>query len=824
MFLMTLFSVGSYAQLNIKKAQYGSEQKYTIGGVTVNGTHRYDPKTIVMFTGLKTGEEITIPGEKISGAIKKLWKQQLFSDINFKVDKIDGSIIYLALNLKEVPNLSEVKITGIGRTKADDIIEEAKLTRGKMVTENLIINTKNYIENKYIEKGYLDTKATIKTKLDTTEKNAVFMNIFIDKGERIKIDDIVFTGNDVIPSKKLRKVMKETKRKNFWNIFNSSKFIEKEYKTDKQLIVDYYKERGFRDAKIVSDSIVDIEDENRIKLYIKVDEGNVYKFGKIKYVGNSKFTTEQLERLLTINEGDTYNAVLLDKKIGADQDNQDIKSAYMDNGYLFAQVNPVETKVHNDSIDIEIRIHEGKPAHINRIIVEGNTRTNDHVIYREIRTKPGELFSKSELMRTYRELAQLQFFDPENIGVNPIPDPQTNTVDIKYTLQEKSTSQIELQGGWGAGRFIGTLGLSFNNFSLRNLFNKEAYHPLPTGDGQRLSLRAQASFNYQNYSFSFTEPWWGGKRPVSLTTSFYHSIQYGGYNSYYTNDIDESQVLKITGASVGISKRLAWPDDYFSLSQIVSLQRYDMQNYYFSSFDFENNTGSSNNVSYEIILGRNSSGPNPIFPTQGSKFSTSLKVTPPYSLLNGKDFTNATDQEKFEWLEFYKVKFSADWYTSLWKDKLILKTFAGFGALGAYNDDLGIPPFERFYLGGSGMANFTMDGREIIALRGYPDGSLSSSNGGVLYNKFTMELRYPITLNPSSSIYALAFAEAGGSWDGFSYMSPFEIRRSAGAGLRIFMPMFGMLGVDFGYGFDSPNNFTNEVSGWQTHFVIGQQL
>ena len=816
---LLLFSSNIFGQLNVKDAKYGSEQKYTLGGITVKGAYRYDPKTIVMFTGLKNGAKIEIPGEEISNAIKKLWKQHLFSDINFEVDKIDDDVIYLTLNLIEVPNLSAVKITGISRSKTDDVIKEAKLTRGKMVTENLIINTQNYITGKFVKKGYLDTKVTIKTKKDTSERNAVFMNIFVDRGDKVKIDDIIFIGNNNIPSSKLRGEMKETKRKSIRNIFNSSKFIEDDYEADLDLIVNYYKEYGYRDARILGDSIVKIPEENRIALYIKVEEGDIYRFGKIRFVGNSKFTTRQLENILTLKEGDIYNASLLDQKIGGDPNNADVRSAYMDNGYLFAQVNPVEVGVNNDSIDLEIRIHEGKPAHINKIIVSGNTRTNDHVVYREIRTKPGQLFSKSELMRTYRELAQLQFFDPEAIGIDPIPHPETNTVDIKYTLQEKSTSQIELQGGWGGGQFIGTVGLSFNNFSLRNLFNGDAWHPLPTGDGQKLSLRAQASFNYQSYSFSFTEPWWGGRRPVSLSTSFYHSRQFN-YN-YMTNEVDKNQVLAITGASIGITKRLSWPDDYFTLSQVIALQRYDLTNYQWYLFDFQN--GNSNNVSYEITLGRNSSGPNPIYPIKGSNFKVSLKITPPYSLFSDKDYTHEPDAVKFKWLEYYKVKFSGDWYTDIWNEKLILRTYAGFGFLGAYNETIGIPPFERFYLGGDGMANFTMDGREVIGLRGYSNNSLSVQNGGVMYNKFSMELRYPITLNPSSSIYVLGFAEAGGSWDGFSYVSPFELRRSAGMGLRIFMPMFGMLGVDFGYGFD-PDLLGTQPSGWQTHFIIGQQF
>jgi outer membrane protein insertion porin family len=822
-YLLTLifFTSNVQAQLNKGNSFDTGEKKYTLGGVTVTGAYKYDPQTIVLFTGLKAGEEIQIPGEKISSAIKKLWEQHLFSDINFTVDKLDGDMIYLNLNLVEVPNLSRVNITGISRSKSDDIIKEAKLVRGKTVTEDFKVNTKRYIEKKFREKGYLHTKATISTTPDTTEINAIVMNIFVDRGERVKIEQIYFSGNKIIPDSKLRGAMEETRQRSFWNIFSSSKYVEDEYEKDLDLIIAYYKERGFRDAKILKDSIAYIPELNRIALYIDVNEGEIYKFGNINFIGNSKFSTQQLSTILGIREGETYNAAILNKRVnGGDEGELDLRTAYLDNGYLFAQVNPIEVGVRNDSIDLEIRIREGQPAHINRIIVNGNSRTNDHVIFREVRTRPGQLFSKSDLMRTYRELAQLQFFDPEAIGVNPIPDQTTNTVDIEYTVQEKSTSQIELQGGWGGGQFIGTLGLSFNNFSLRNIFDKEAWLPLPTGDGQRLSLRAQASFNFQSYSFSFTEPWWGdGKRRKSLSLSFYHSRQYN-YN-FYTYQVDKNQVLAITGASAGITKRLAWPDDYFTLAQVVALQRYDLTNYQWYLFDYTD--GYSNNISYEITLARNSAGPNPIFPVGGSNFSISAKVTPPFSLINGKDLSDAPDVEKFKWLEYYKVKFSGDWYTDVWNEKLVLRTFAGFGFLGAYNDQVGIPPFERFYVGGDGMANFTMDGREVVALRGYSNNSLSSNSGGVLYNKLSMELRFPITLNPSSSIYALTFAEAGGSWNGLESFAPFEVRRSVGAGVRIFMPMFGMLGIDFGYGFD-PDLISTQPSGWQTHFIIGQQF
>ena len=569
-----------------------------------------------------------------------------------------------------------------------------------------------------------------------------------------------------------------------------------------------------------------------------MEEGNKYFFGEISYLGNSVYTDFQLSQVLGIKKGDAYDGVLLKKRIADDKpDANDLTNLYQNNGYLFSNINAVEVSAENDTINFEIRISEGKLASFNKISVVGNTKTNDHVIYRELRTKPGDLYSKDMVVRTVRELGQLGFFDAENIS----PDfknvnPNAGTVDIEYGLVEAGASQIELQGGYGGGGFIGTLGLSFNNFSLKNIFNFDTYKPLPMGDGQNLSLRLQASQFFNTYSFSFAEPWMGGREPVQFSTSLSHTVQYR--YDYLTGRADESQYFQISGLTLGLAKRLKKPDDFFTLSQAISYQYYDLNNYYTGLFTFGD--GSANNLNYTVSLSRNNTFTNPIFPTGGSKFSISGKITPPYSLINGIDFSNLEnrkefqlangepdvakiDQEKFRWLEYYKLKFNGEWYTSI-IGKLVFKAQTDFGFIGVYNQERGSIPFERFYLGGDGMQQWAMDGRETIALRGYKNQSLSSRDGSLMYNKFTFELRYPITLKPSASIFALSFLESGNGYDSFRDFNPFNSKRSAGMGVRIFMPAFGLLGIDFGYGFDSSNFSNDQANGWETHFIIGQQF
>ena len=805
----------------IESPVFKKGNSYELGGITVKGLQKFEDETVKVFTGLKVGQQIKLPGDKLTSAIKKLYETKQFSNVEVYVTKIDENTAYLEFEVQELPQLNKVTIQGIKKNKAKDLQADAELKMGEMVTDNLIVTTKNYFKKKYQEKGYLKTKVTIDTKPDTSNVNSVNMLVHIDKGEKVKIKNINFEGNDAVSSKKLKKALKNTKTKLLGRFWKKSKYIDADFTEDLENLVTTYSEKGHRDARILDHSLT-WNDDNTLNLDIKVEEGKKYIFGDISFLGNTKYTDDQLQRLLRIEKGDTYNGKVLKERVTGDgsPDSEDIATVYQNNGYLFSRVLPVETRVNNDSIDVEIRIFEDQPTKIKKVTVNGNDKTNDHVVYREIRTKPGYLYSKADIIRTIREIGQLGFFDAEAITPDINPNYQDKTVDIDYTLAEKGSSQIELQGGYGGGSFIGTLGLSFNNFSIRNIFNKKAYRPLPMGDGQTLSLRLQKSRYYTTSSFSFTEPWLGGKKPQSLSLSVYNSKQFR--YDYTTNKVDKDQRLNIIGATVGLGKRLQWPDNYFTLSQSISYQLYDLKEYGMNIAGLFLTNGNLNNLSYNISLGRNSSGPNPIFPKQGSEFSIGAKLTIPYSLLNDKDYTTLELDEKYKWLEYYKVSFKGKWYTALTKD-LVVMTNAEFGVLGNYNNELGDSPFERYFVGGDGMSSYQLDGRETIALRGYENGRLSSIDGGTIYNKFQLELRYPITLKPSASIYVLGFLEGGNSYDGFDNFNPFTLKRSAGLGLRIFMPAFGMLGIDFAHGYD-PLPGTLEKSGWQTHFIIGQQF
>ncbi|WKL47376.1 POTRA domain-containing protein [Flavobacterium pectinovorum] len=886
--VFTLLLLGSFSQIKAQeRVPFDQGKKYILAKVSVVGKISFNEQTVVTFSGLQKGQEIAVPGEEISGAIKKLGKLGLFDEIAFYVNKIDNDSIYLDLNIVELPKLNEVKFVGIKKSKVEGLIKDNNLTKNKIVNENLITTTKNYIENKYKKEGYYNTKVTItNTPADTTGGNQVNMLVRVDKGDKVKISKIDFIGNEKLTDNQLRAAMKDTKQKNFLRILKKSKFIPEKYKADLEKVVATYKEKGYRDARIIYDSVTYNKEKNMLAIKINMEEGNKYYFGNIKFLGNTVYSDQLLNRYLGIKKGETYNGVLLEKRI-ADKtkpDAEDITNLYQNNGYLFSNINAVEVRTVNDTIDFEIRVTEGPIAYFNKISVVGNDKTNDHVIYRELRTKPGEKYSKEQLVRTIREIGQLGFFDPEAIDPKfKNVDAAAGTVDIEYHVVEKGSSQVELQGGYGGGGFIGTLGLSFNNFSVRNIFKKEAYKPLPMGDGQKVSLRLQGSTYFQTYSLSFSEPWFGGKKPVQFSSSISYSTQF--LNNYITRDVDKSKSFNIFTVQVGLAKRLTVPDDYFVLSQSISYQHYDLNNYNTGLFTFGN--GASRNLAYTIGISRSNKGVNPIFPTYGSEFSISAKVTPPYSLFNGINYSdlqnqkeyktkytgtevisgadgqpispgdytktetvNGTsgtvgvgsdygsadtdvgkvDQKKYNWLEYYKVKFKADWYTKVY-GKLVLRTLTEFGFLGAYDQSRGVVPFERFYLGGDGMANYSMDGRETIQLRGYPNNSLTPVNsagdqiGATIYNKFSMELRYPITLKASASIYALTFLEAGSSYPTFKDYNPFDLNRSAGVGLRVFMPAFGLLGIDFGYGFDAlPGSVTNKANGWETHFIIGQQF
>lgn len=837
LFLAVLFmlSANSFAQ---DELTFGSGKTYILEELKVTGVVTYNEQTIITYTGLIPGQPITIPGVKLSDITKRLWGLGLFSNVNFYLTKVEGDSAWLELEIQELPELSEVKFIGMKKSKTKDLIKEASLNKGIKVTENLITNTKNYLENKYKKKGYLNTKAVINTLPDTVGKNSEKMVIRIDKGDKVKIRKIIIDGNKKLSDYRLKKTLKKTKQVKVYRLLKRSKYIEDDYRKDLQSLVDKYKERGFRDARILSDTLIKVS-KKRINLQIKVEEGNKFYFGNINFVGNSVFPDIDLKNALGINKGDVYNGVLFKKRIKDDSkpDSDDLSNIYQNSGYLFSNLTPVEVGVRNDTIDFEIRVVEGKLAHFNEIRVTGNTRTNDHVIYRELRTRPGQVYSKANLLRSIRELGQTGFFDPEQMEPkfeNVKPD--EGILDINYSLVEKGSSQIELQGGFGGGGFIGTLGLSFNNFSIRNILKREEYKPLPMGDGQSLALRLQASRTSRVFSFSFVEPWLGGKKPVQFSTTLSHSKQFL-FNGL-RNDVDKSRSFTIDGVTLGLAKRLKVPDDFFTLSQAVSFQFFNLNNFNTGLFTFGD--GVSNNFAYTIALSRNDTRVNPIFPIAGSNFSISLKVTPPYSLFNGVDYgdlknlpefqnTDGTpnqsliDQKRFRFLEFYKIKYKGEWYNSLYANKLVLKTSAELGYLGSYNSERGTPPFERFFLGGDGLGNFSLDGRETIGLRGYPNQSLSSFDGGTIYNKFSLELRYPLTLGQAASIYTLGFLEGGASFEKFRDYSPFDLNRSAGFGIRIFMPAFGLLGIDFGYGFDNlPGSL--KANGWETHFIIGQQF
>ena len=831
--LVALLSFNSVAQ----ETSYVKGNEYVLKEVSVSGLKNFNEQTVITYTGLKEGQKIRIPGEEISAIISKLWKLDLFSDINFYLTNIENGEASIQIDILELPTLSEFKITGLKKSKTETIVAETELKKGKKITENFIKTTKNFIINKYKKDGFLNTKVSINILPDSTEVNFSKMLINVDLGDRVKIDQINFTGNELTKSSKLKKKMKKTKTKLLGRFWKKSKFIEKEYKEDLNSILDFYKEKGYRDARIISDTV--ITDKNRITINIDLQEGNKYYFGDIAFLGNSVYSDAQLARALGLFKGDTYNGVLLKKRISDNTkpDGEDLSNLYQNNGYLFSNINPVEVSVLNDTINFEIRVVEGKPAYFNKITVVGNTRTNDHVIHRELRTKPGNIYSKSQIVRTVRELGQMGFFDPEQISPDfKNVDPNSGTVDIEYGLVEKGASQVELQGGYGGGGFIGTLGLSFNNFSVRGLKDKAAYKPLPMGDGQALSVRLQANRFYNTASFSFSEPWLGGRQPVSFSTSVSRTKQYR--YDYFTGQANKDQFFEITGAQIGLAKKLRVPDDYFQLSQSLGYQYYNLNNYYTGLFTFGD--GKSNNIFYNVILSRDNTFVNPVFPLGGSQFALSAKLSLPYSLFNNIDYDDLEnqaeyqnedgepdqaliDQERFKWLEFYKIKFNGTWYTRL-VDKFVLKTHAEFGFLGAYNNKRGIIPFDRFYLGGDGMSQYAMDGRETVALRGYTNQSLSSQDGSTIYNKFSLELRYPITLKPSASIFALTFLESGNGYDSFREFNPFNAKRSAGLGIRIFMPAFGLLGIDFGYGFDSQFAGDLNAHGWETHFVIGQNF
>lgn len=849
---------------------YSLPREYEIGGVTVTGAKYVDPVVIVMLSGLEVGQTIKVPGDKITKAIQKLWDQGLFEDIQITSTQKIGGKIFLNIALSERPRISKFSLKGVKKSEAEELRKKINLTRGDVATEHTYNKTRRIITDYFADKGFLNTQVDIAAVNDTTRENYVNLMITIDKKHKVKIGVIDVEGNQILTDNQVRSAMKETKERGkfdplrplgsavvntIWDvvtlkphkaeeemfnyfadnykfrIFKSSKFDESNFEDDKHKIIAKYNSKGYRDARIVSDSVYVIDDRN-LGIKLVIDEGDKYYFGDISWVGNTKYDTAVLNRVLGIKRGDVYNQELLEKNLTYSEEGLDVSSLYMDDGYLFFRVDPVEVNVDGDTIDLEIRMSEGEQATIKRVKIKGNTKTNDHVIIRELYTKPGQLFSRSDVFRTMRELAALQYFNAETLNPITEPDPADGTVDIVYNVEETSSDQIELSAGWGYNRLMLSLGLTLNNFSFKKLFKKDAWRPIPSGDGQRLSFRIQTyGTNYIYYGASFTEPWLGGKRPNSLTGSIFHSK----YTNGYAKSREEYGFFSQTGVSVGLGQRMKWPDDYFTIYNGVNVIRYHLNNYS-NVFNFGTGSGNFNIIGYNVTLGRNSVS-QPIYPRYGSEFILSLELTPPYSLINGRNYEKEFPGDEnlrvrqdamYQWVEFHKWKFKMAFYTELY-EKLVLMTRVRFGYLGYYNDKVGATPFQRFYLGGDGLSSSTnLDGREIIGMRGYSNESLTpvdanNINGGTVFTKYTMEIRYPLTLNPQATIFALGFVEAGNCWADKKTFNPFDVYRSAGLGIRIYLPMFGMLGLDWGYGFDDVPGSSN-ASGSQFHFSIGGSL
>ena len=827
----TTVSISAQVTPNQETTTQNQQQpSYILKDIVVDGVKKYSPAQILRFTGLSKGEMVDIPGQKISNAIKKLWETDSFSEVEVYVEDIDGQSVVLKFHLQDLMELGEVKFTGkgIGKSKNEKLAKDNNLKPGTKITNNLISTLSNKIPDEYRKKGFADAKITIKDKVNANDANLLDWTVQVDKGKRVKIAKIEFDGNEQVSDKKLRKKgFKDTKQKrlSISGILKPSKFIKEKYDEDKVNLIKYYNSLGFRDARVLSDSVW--RNDKGFNINVKLNEGKKYYIGNVSFIGNTSYTTDALQKLLGYRKGEIYDAVGFNKKVGEDggkEDDSDIKSLYLNNGYLFSKVEPIEKAVRGDSIDIEIRIKEGEKATWNRVTWSGNTTTHDHVILRSLRTKPGNLFSKLDIKRTYFDLAGMQFFDPQQVGQDVVPNPQDNTVDIHWTLVEKGSSQVQLQAGYGGNSFIGTLGLTFNNFSLRNFLKLKDFKPVPQGDGQTLSIQAQAGQYFKNYSLSFTEPWLFGTRPTALSVGLNHS------SVHYTDMYGASQKLNIFSASAGLNKLLNWPDNYFSLYTGISFQSYNFSNYPFQFGSTTVNNGNVNNFSFNVGLSRNSAGYDPIFPTTGSNVEASIKFTPPYSLFQKKDYSNMSAQEKYKWMEFFKIKLKADSYTEI-LGKLVLRSSAEMGFLQGYKKELGAPPFERFYVGGTGLFGGRFDGRELVPLRGYENASTEGGSatditpigGGTIYSRYAAELRYPISMNQTAKIFALTFAEAGNTWNNYSAFNPFQLKRSVGVGIRVYMGAFGLIGFDFAYGFDKTIG-GSEPSGWQTHFLMNQSL
>ncbi len=866
--LLFLAGLSAEAQDKTKSVEYGFPVDYEIGGIRVEGTKYLDGNSLISLTGLKVGDRIKIPGDDISQAIKKLWKHGLVADATIFQEKIEEGKVYLVVLLKERPRMSKFEFTGIGKTQRTDLSEALALYRAKVLTDAVLKNTENTVRNHFIDKGFLNIDVVITQVPDTILANHVRLNIKVNKKAKVKIDRINIVGLDLITEQKIKKKMKNTKErvrvsifsdilyrtfridiKSFLtestpmtdgvlseylsrhvnlNVFKPSKYIAADFKEDKASLIEYMNSKGFRDAVILSDSLYK-SDESSVSLDIKIEEGRKYYFRNITWTGNYVYSDAQLAKILAIKKGDVYDLEELNTRLSMNPQGSDITGLYMDDGYLFFNIRPVEVAIIGDSIDIEMRIYEGAQATIRNVFIVGNDRTNEHVIRRELRTLPGQKFSRSNIIRDQQQLAQLGYFDPEQIQINPQPNPIDNTVDIEYKLVEKPSDQIELSGGWGGYYgFVGTVGLTFNNFSLKNIAHFDKWRPLPVGDGQKLSLRVQANGRqFQSYTMMFSEPWLGGKKPTSLTFSLNSSIQ--------SNDtrFQEAGSFKVHSATLGVGKRLKWPDNYFTLSTSLTYKIYQLQNYAYGLNTLSFSSGDANTVLLTLLLAR-SSIDNPMYPSSGSSISLAASYTPPFSLWNDLDYATASPEERNRWVEYTKYMFDAKHYVSL-VGKLVLETSAHFGFMNTYSPDrVEVGPFERYQVGGDGLAgqNYIL-GTDIIGLRGYTNLSIRPEEqfspdyrgpeGGIVYAKYSMELRYPVTTGAAATIYVFVFGEAGNNWGNYQQFNPFVVYKSAGFGARLFMPAFGLIGLNWGYGFDTLPN-ANSPSGMQFHFTIGQQI
>ena len=848
--LLTAFPFIASAQKSEVVVDYNRPKDYIIAGLRVEGNTYYEDPVILSVSGLELGAKVTIPGEELSSIVRKMWKQQYFESVSLDIDRISekGDSVYLCLNVLEKPRLSLISFTGAKSGEKKELLERLHLRRGSFFTEYEKAVSFDVIKRFYAEKGFINCKVSCELIADSTIVRANQLYFHIDRGQKIKVKDINFIGNDNVSDFKLARSMKKTKSNKIYNFFSSKKFNEKEYLNDKKSALSAFNENGYRDARIVKDSVYYVDDKH-VSIDIYFDEGSKYYFRNLTWTGNSVYPSETLNQIVSIQKGDVYDMVTMEKKLfgGGKQGDYDVTKAYRDNGYLFFSVTPVETNIQNDSVDVEFRITEGKQATFNNIIINGNDLTNEKVVRRQVFTRPGYLFTQSDFERSIREIASLGQFDAEAItdpatGYSIIPNQLNNTVDIVYNVTEKPSSQLELSGGWGGYTFVATVGVSFNNFSTQRFFDKSAWRPVPLGDAQNLAFRFQTNGSYYTaLTASFTEPWLFGKKPTSLNLSAYYTRQTN--SNIMFNILSHDRQMEVFGFNASLGKRLKWPDNYFVLYNGLSWQTYKLTNWYSGYFIFDD--GSANNISYTINLSRNSTDQQ-LYPRSGSDFSFSLSLTPPFSLLRRTDYdadgnkikvdswrdidyNKWTAANRFKWIEYNKWKFSFANYTKLIGD-LVLMTRAQFGYLGYYNRNWGYSPFEGFLVGGDGMSGYSTYGSEVISLRGYENYSLTptemsayNSTGyayaGNVYDKFTVELRYPVILQPSSTIYALLFLEGGNCWSDIKSFNPFHMKRSAGVGVRIFLPMVGLLGVDWGYGFDDTNN-----GGSHFHFVIGQQF